>query len=414
MPAVAYLRRSRVDTSRPGSISHEQQLAGVRDLAQRNGDDPDRLMILEDWGRSGRISKQGKRDDFAKLLELVASEDASAVYAYSLSRLGRSIETLAILIERCSDRKIPIRCVDGFSPDTSSPTGALVATIIGSVHRWQAEWTRERAAEGAAIRRTRGDHIGPAPYGFRVVDGKLHDRPGEDLELVIAAFRAEQSFQGAARRLTLDGVPTRKGGIWQASTVHDMLADRAPDILPPSISRARVTSSFRLSGLLRCPHDGGLLTGRHFRGSQSWPSYHCRRAGTDPTHPYPRSIAENRILPWIVAEIEHLEVPIDQTIADVEAEARRPALEARRERVTEAFLDGTIDKLRRDAELLAIADELEGLSDRSVVIDVPSIDWTWAPNELNTVLRAVLRCVELGPDLKPLWAEWMVPEWRAA
>jgi DNA invertase Pin-like site-specific DNA recombinase len=105
-----------IGTRGPGAISHEQQRAAVRDLAKWSGDDPDQLLLVEDWGRSGRIAKQGKRDGLGRLLELVADGEATAIYAYSLTRLGRSIETLAIPIERCADRNIAIRCVDGFSP----------------------------------------------------------------------------------------------------------------------------------------------------------------------------------------------------------------------------------------------------------------------------------------------------------
>lgn len=411
MPPVAYLRRSRVDTRRDGAISHEQQLAAVRALAQASGDDPDRLVILEDWGKSGRIAKQGQRDGFARLLDLIDAGDATAVYAYSLSRLGRSIETLAVLIERCSDRKVPIRCADGFSPDTSTPTGALVATIIGSVHRWQAEWTRERAAEATAIRRTRGDHVGPAPYGYRVEGGKLVDNPNEDIADVVAAYEAAGSFQGAARFLTIQGIPSRKGKAWTASSVHQMLERVAPDVLPPSTTRRRVTASFRLSGLLRCPHDGAMLTGRTFRGR--YVGYSCRRAPQNPTHPHPRTISEDRVLPWIQAEVAHLEVPVDQAIGDPEAEARRPMLEARRQRVVEAFLDGVLDKPTRDAQLLAIADELAGLSVHARVLEVPEVDWSWSADRINPVLRAILDHVELGEDLVPTSAVWRVPEWRA-
>lgn len=412
MPAVAYLRRSRVDTRRDGAISHEQQLAAVRGLAIANNDDPDALVIIEDWGKSGRAEKQHLRTGFARLEAMVASGEATAVYAYSANRLARSLEALARLAKLCEANNVPIRCADGYSPDVTTSTGRMVLGILGSVYAWQAEWTQERGVEVAAVRRARGDHIGPAPYGSQVVDGKLRDRPGEDVARVIEAYQAEGSFQGAARRLTLAGTPTRKGGAWQASTVRDMLQDRAPDILPPATSRRRVKASFRLSGLLQCPHDGAMLTGRTFRGK--WVAYGCRRAATDPTHPHPRSISEDQVLPWVVDELARLQVP-DQVAGDVEAETRRPALEARRDRVTEAFLDGTIDKARRDAELLAIADELEDLGARSVVLDVPSIDWDWSPAQLNPVLRAVLEHVELSDDLLPLplGAKWRVPEWRS-
>lgn len=410
MPAIAYLRRSRIDAKRPGTVSHEMQLEAVKALAKAHGDDPNGLTILEDWGKSGRRAKVSARNGFTELLASIERGDVTAIYAYSLSRLGRSIETLAILIERCSDAKIPVRCADGYSPDVTNQTGALVATIIGAVHRWQAEWTRERAIEATALRRSRGDHVGPAPYGFSVVAGELVERPSEDVNAVVEAYRAVGSLQGAARRLTLQGAPTRRGETWTASSVRGMLQRVAPDLLPPVTSRRRVRAAFRLSGLLRCPHDGAMLTGRTFRGK--WVAYGCRRAATDPTHPHPRTISEHRVLPWVQDEVGRLQVP-EQVTGDPEAEARRVALEARRERVVAAFLDGVLDKVTRDAQLLTIADEQESLSAHAQVLKVPTIDWAWSPRELNGVLRAVFVGVELGPDLYPVRAAWMVPEWRS-
>jgi DNA invertase Pin-like site-specific DNA recombinase len=411
MPAVAYLRRSRVDTRRDGAMSHEQQLSAVRGLAQAHGDDPDALVIVEDWGKSGRAEKQHLRTGFARLEAMVAGGEATAIYAYSANRLARSLEALARLAKLCEANGVPIRCADGYSPDVTTSTGRMVLGILGSVYAWQAEWTQERAQEVTAVRRGRGDHMGPAPYGFRVVDGQLVDRPGEDFDLVIAAYREEGSFQGAARRLTADGVPTRKGKFWLGSTVWGILAKRAPEELPPAGSaHRRRPASFRLSGLLQCPHDGAMLTGQTYRGQ--WVAYACRKAAEDPHHPRPRSIAESKVLPWVVDEVSRLRVP-DQVSGDLEAENRRPALEARRDRVTDAFLDGTIDKVRRDQELLAIADELEALSDRATVIDVPTIDWSWPPDRMGPVLRAILDHVELGPDLVPVSAVWRVPEWRS-
>src|SRR5262249_48524580 len=149
--------------------------------------------------------------------------------------------------------------------------------------------------------------------------------------------------------------------------------------------RRRIHASFALSGLLRCPHDNATLTGRRYRGR--WVAYGCRRAASDPNHPRPREIAETKLMSWIVAEADRLQVP-DQVIGDTKAEERRVVLEARRERVTEAFLDGTIDKRRRDAELITIAGELEALGAKAIVIDVPRIDWSWPLDAKNAALRA--------------------------
>jgi DNA invertase Pin-like site-specific DNA recombinase len=149
---VAYLRRSRVDAARPGVISYEQQLQAVRRLAAEHGDDPDRLLILEDWGKSGRAEKQRARGAFTRLEALIDTGEASAVYSYSISRLARSIEVLSRLARLCEQRGVPIRCAYGHSPDVSSATGRLITSILAAVEQWQAEWNAERMAEATAVR----------------------------------------------------------------------------------------------------------------------------------------------------------------------------------------------------------------------------------------------------------------------
>src|SRR5688500_10920005 len=139
--AVAYLRRSRVDTRKPGIVSHEQQLEACRRLAAQHGDDPDALVIIEEWGKSGRAEQPHLRDGFARLEAMIRDGECSAVYAYSANRLARSLETLARLAKLCGEHEVPIRCHDGYSPDVTTATGRMVLGILGSVYAWQAEWT---------------------------------------------------------------------------------------------------------------------------------------------------------------------------------------------------------------------------------------------------------------------------------
>ena len=129
MAAVAYLRRSRVDARRTGAISYEQQMTAVRRLAEQHGDDPDALVVIEDWGKSGRAEKQHLRGGFARLEEMVRDGTATAVYAYSANRLARSLEALAKLAKACEAAKVPIRCADGYSPDVSTSTGRMVRRL---------------------------------------------------------------------------------------------------------------------------------------------------------------------------------------------------------------------------------------------------------------------------------------------
>ena len=65
---LAYLRRSAVQSKKPGTVSHASQLEAVRKLA-----DDDRLVILEDWGVSGQSKSTHKRPGYAKLRAMIAA-----------------------------------------------------------------------------------------------------------------------------------------------------------------------------------------------------------------------------------------------------------------------------------------------------------------------------------------------------
>lgn len=295
MAAIAYLRRSRVDTRRPGHVSHEQQMAAVRALAQQHGDDPDELVVLQDWGKSGRRERQHLRGAFAELMRMVEADEVTVIYSYSLSRLGRSIETLGRLMTACEAHNVVIRCHDGFSPDVSTATGRMLMSILGAVHEFSAEWVKERAMEGVRIRLANGDRLGPPHYG---------EKPGEDVNVVLDAYRAERSLQGAARKLNRDGFPTRSGKLWTASTVTGIVKRNAPGLIPPApTTQVRASRRFRFSGLLLCSHDSCMLTGRSYRtASTVTVGYRCRRAVHDPFHPRPFEISESKVAKWALTQ----------------------------------------------------------------------------------------------------------------
>lgn len=96
------------------------------------------------------------------------------------------------------------------------------------------------------------------------------------------------------------GVPCRRAKAWTASTVKQVVTRNAPALLPPPTTQVRVSSAFRLSGLLRCGC-GVMLTGRTHRGK--FTAYSCRKSATDPWHSKPHSISEDRVLPWVEREM---------------------------------------------------------------------------------------------------------------
>ena len=129
MPAYAYLRKSSVRDMEHDQ-SHEYQEHAVRELAERNGDDS-QLVILSDWDKSGRLGPED-RPGYAALLEAIRSGHATAVYSYSLSRLARSVKELSSLIESCDRARVPVRLYADHV-DTATASGKLLTHVRGAV-----------------------------------------------------------------------------------------------------------------------------------------------------------------------------------------------------------------------------------------------------------------------------------------
>lgn len=405
MPAYAYLRKSSVhDPAR--EVSYDIQESAVRELAKRHGDNGKALTILSDWDKSGRLGAD-KRPGYRALLDAIESGACTAVYSYSLSRLGRSLPELARLIEDCERRKIPVRLsVDAV--DTSTASGRLLANVLGSVAAFEADVASERIRAAYAAKLARGERIGTAKeYG---------ERPGEDATAVLDAFRAAGSYSAAARLLNERGIKPRNGRLWWASSVRVVVRR-----LDPSLRAQRPTrgykaggSAFILARLLRCPTCSTLLTGTRDRldgPNRGRVRYACRQGSVTP---HPRvSISEHLILPAIRAEADRLRTPerVELVAGD---EARRAELEARRLRVIDLYESGDIDRADKARRLDAIVGELVAVESRRQVVEVPRIDWEAPPRSINLVLRALFARIELDPiSFAPVAFAWTVPEWRA-
>lgn len=397
MPPVAYIRKSRVTSDR--TVSWQVQEAAVRELAKANGDaEP---TILSDWSKSGRKGADG-RPGYRRLLEMIESGEATAIYSYSLSRLSRSLSEFTRLVELATARGIPVRLHVERHLDISTATGRLIVNILGAVAQMEAEIAQERSRESIEARRVRGDVVGGIRYGRK---------PGEDLDAVVDAFRETGGYRATAALLTARGVPTRSGGSWMAPTVRNILLRVAPELVPARSARgAKAATPYRFARLLRCPFDGRLLTAQ--TASEGTPRYGCTHAYSVKGHG-PRYIAESKLMPWIRAEVARLRTP-DRIAILADQDRKRADLEARRGRLVDAWESGTITRDDYMTRVAGIDAKLASLDAERRIVDVPTIDWdTWTPQDVNRVLRAMWEYVELGPDLVPVRAEWTVPEWRS-
>lgn len=360
MTAYGYIRKSVVhDPTR--MLSPETQEAAIRGLAARNGDDD--VVILSDLDVSGKKGRSQRRG-WDELLSAVEGGEATAVYAYSLSRFARSVSQLADFFELCDARRVPIR-VERDHIDTSSATGKLVVNVLASLAQFESDVASERVRDAFAVKRRRDPSwTGPGnrTYG---------SEPSEDPSVVVGAFREARSYDGAAKLLNHRGVPARKaGGIWHGSTVRDIVRRVAPDELLPGTTQGAPAGrrEFRLALLLKCG-----VCGRHLTGSldkrRDEVRYYCHRS-VDGKHAR-AWVSESVLLPAVRAESD-LALPFvrRRQVGNAADDAALAAFAAKRDRTIDTYTDGLIDKAERDRRLAEIAEAESSLSVRRWVRQV--------------------------------------------
>jgi len=293
---------------------------------------------------------------------------------------------------------------------TETAMGKFLLTIMAAIAELEREQACERSASARAIRRERGDQMGQPPIGFKHVrddSGRIvrAEDPERPLAPIIGAYREAGTVLGAARLLNERGIPAPKGGRWYTSALTRVLEENAPGLLPSrGASGQRIKASATLSQLVRC-HCGHVMTPNTHRRQ-----LYCSRGHVTPDHGR-YVVSEAGLMPWVREEASRLRTPasIDLGAAD----GRRDAIEAKRVRVIESYMDGLIDKAGRDAKLTEVAVELSKLDAQARIVEVPTIDWSWPAADLNAVLRAVFNEIQLSADMRPTTAIWNVPEWRA-
>lgn len=118
--------------------------------------------------------------------------------------------------------------------DTTTPAGKLCFTIMAAFAAFERERIGERIREKMAEKaKDKSWHVGPAGFGFRnvarVVDGRKVDagrheaHDAESSALAIVMSLRGQPVRLIAAALKRAGVPTRRGGEWQPSTVAKIL-----------------------------------------------------------------------------------------------------------------------------------------------------------------------------------------------
>jgi DNA invertase Pin-like site-specific DNA recombinase len=196
-----------------------RQLEDARELARRRGFD----VVAEYTDNDVSAAGKRRRPGFEALLADLAEGRADAVVAWTLDRITRNARDRLRLLDIGRERGIIVALVRGSDLDLSTPSGRLIADVLGSVAQNEIDVKADRQQRAARQRAERGLlPLGPTPYGYArrgrtvVVD---------EAEAPVVKRVVQQVLDGVplysiARELEAEGAPTRHGKPWRVSTVR--------------------------------------------------------------------------------------------------------------------------------------------------------------------------------------------------
>ena len=107
-----------------------------------------------------QVSSVGKRPEFERAIEFAREGDVFVVT--KLDRFARSITDLWKNVERLKTKGVELMIVD-MNLDTSTPTGKLLLSLMGSIAEFEREILLERQRVGIAKAKAEGKYKGRKP-----------------------------------------------------------------------------------------------------------------------------------------------------------------------------------------------------------------------------------------------------------
>ncbi len=139
--------------------SVENQLRQLRAVARRHG-----WQVVEtfrDQGISGAKGRNG-RPGFDALCAGIVRRDFELVAAWSVDRLGRSLQDLVVFLGELHAKNVDLY-LDQQGLDTSTPAGRALFQMLGVFSEFERAMVRERVKAGLVRARAQGKRLGRPP-----------------------------------------------------------------------------------------------------------------------------------------------------------------------------------------------------------------------------------------------------------
>jgi site-specific DNA recombinase len=219
MKAAIYCR---ISDDREGSgLGVTRQEADCRALAQARGWTVTRVYVDNDIS-----AYSGKpRPPYKQLLSAMREKEFEAVISWHTDRLHRSPIELEEFISVCEGSNIRIETAQAGQIDLSTPSGRMVARMLGSAARYESEHKSERIKRKAREVALAGKAWGGStrPYCYERDRVTVIESEAVILRQVVGRFLAGESLMSLAKWLNENETWTVTGGQWYVSTLRRVL-----------------------------------------------------------------------------------------------------------------------------------------------------------------------------------------------
>lgn len=395
-----YIRVSTVKQGEHG-VSLQEQRAAIERYAARNN-----LEIVEWFEETLTAAKQG-RPLFARMLRLLRADAVDGVVIHKIDRSARNLRDW-VELGSLIDAGVSVHFANE-SVDLRSRGGRLSADIQAVVAADYIRNLREETLKGIVGRLRQGLYPFPAPLGYaNTGPGRVKTIHPQNGFLMKEAFRlyatGNFTLESLASEMNRRGLTTNRGkpvarqhlswalsnsfyiGLIRIATTGETYEGKHEPLIPVSLFRAvqeilegRSRSSawkeeFLLRGLFRCSLCGRLLTGERQKGHVY---YRCHTKKCPTKCFREESLEEALLSSWpMIAETEEEKQKIRDLLNEAVAErtehlaGQRAALEmklgatrARLDRLTDALIDGNLDRDSFESRKGSLLEEQRALRD---------------------------------------------------
>lgn len=274
----------------------DRQLDDLRELARTKRE----RVVAEFRDNNESAYRRSKpRPQYTAMVEAIKAGDIDTIYAWHPDRLYRSLRDLEELVDLIEAHNLVVRTVKAGDIDLSTPTGRMIARVVGSMARYESEHGAERRARKHAEIAKDGKPSGGGrrPFGYAHDQVTLIDDEAQALREAAEDILAGQTLAEAARRIsvkldrqvrpnilrnTLTGprivglrqyIPAadRRRGVttptklvpatWPAILDRQVWDDVRDVLLDPRRKKTRPPRAYLLSYVLHCGICGQPLTG---------------------------------------------------------------------------------------------------------------------------------------------------------